>query len=257
MIVVGILNYKRPIEVVENLVNSVNNQEIDDKYKIVLCTDKSDEERSNISKYDNIDNSELNVPESKNAIIKYARKKKAKKVIIIEDDVTINDDEKGTFKRYINTMNDLKVGILFCCYTKTSNFVLTKPSPRILMGYKGLGGAKTDMVSTNRYEVGDFILINLETNELLFNEGLSHFELSEYVFRCWQNDLIPALNQFYDIPDSWEYLGANPGLDSMRNYDEEHLAKEKELVDSIIGDKWKINNNAEDVVNHIRTSLGV
>jgi uncharacterized membrane protein len=262
MIAIGIVNHKRPFKWVDSIIKSCVKQTLfeEQDFNLIISTDNPEEYKD--IKFDRdikieiIDNTELSIAQSKNSIIEKAVELKSTKLFIIEDDIVVDETYNQTFEEYYNLLTDMNLGLVFNCYTKNSNNVINFPSPRLLIGFKG--HANCEMLTTNRHEVGDFSLIDLEKNKERFNEDLKIFDFSEYVFKSWKKGHLPFLNQFFDVPDSWDKIYANTECEtSLRVYKDEEVAKDKEIMDRVVNNEWKVNNELDDVIKYIREQLGV
>jgi hypothetical protein len=151
------------------------------------------------------------------------------------------------------------LGVIFSGYTTVdekpnSNYILTKPSPRVRVKVSGISD-EIDYILTNRHELSDFMLIDLNKNDILFDEELSLFEMSEYVYKCWKSENIPFLNQFFDIHDSWKYFTIRDEIKRVRQFNIDITNKDKNRIHNIIGDGWKIENNIDNVLDFIVDNL--
>lgn len=260
MITVAVLNYRRPINWIEEIISSSLKQSACKKdTNIIICSDLSEDtlKKSSVLKdidFNYIENTGESISKSKNIIIDKAESLKSEKLIIIEDDTIIVDEFDDTFEKYIDVMNDMNLGIIFNCYTKPANYVLSKPSPRLLLGYKG--HAKSEMITTNRHEMCDFLIIDLTKNKERFNEDLIVFESSEFIFKSQKSGAIPFLNQFFDIPDSWLKIKGRE-IDTSRNCENEIVKKDREAMDKVVNGEWHVNNDLNDIITYIRKQLGV
>jgi uncharacterized membrane protein len=60
------------------------------------------------------------------------------------------------------------------------------------------------------------------------------------------------------VPDSWDKIYANTECEtSLRVYKDEEVAKDKEIMDRVVNNEWKVNNELDDVIKYIREQLGV
>ena len=252
MNVVAILNHGRPQEYITDIIDKCLKQSIDiDTF--IISTDSNFTVSAECDSLV-IDNKDTTVAEAKNVILDKASKLGDNvKLFLIEDDVDIFRID--AFEKYLTLMNDLNLGLLFSCYTNTSNYVLTIPSPRVELVYEGR--APSTSVITNRHEASDFIVIDLDKNDTKFDETLTCFEFSEYVFRCHKDGIIPALNQFFDISDSWKYLGKRRNCKSLRKYTDDVIDADKKRMDKLIDNQWTIENDIKVVVDYIRKQIGV
>jgi len=248
MIVAGIINKGRPVSYVRDIIDSVNSQTITPD-KIIVSTNK--EVYTECEEHDAItviSVNDKNVSSAKNSVIKKAMELGATKLFLLEDDIVIHKDE--TFEKYLAVLEVLDLGMMSAGYTNRSNYVLTAPSPRIKFDVTGLTD-KFDAVVTNRHEVADFILIDLEKNKLSFNEDLDYFEFSEYVYQCWKYSYIPGLNQFFDIPNSWDYVGPRPDCPSERANDVKAISADQKKMTDSINNGWVIENDVKIITDYI------
>tara|TARA_E500000178_G_C17038997_1_gene765464 strand:+ start:18513 stop:19295 length:783 start_codon:yes stop_codon:yes gene_type:complete len=260
MITVAVLNYKRPIEWLEGIISSSLKQSVCQiTPNVIICSDESEEtlKKSDVLKdldFTYIENTGESIANSKNKIIEKSIELDTEKLILIEDDTVISDEFDDTFEKYIDLMNDMNLGVIFNCYTKPANYVLTKPSPRLLLGYKG--HAKSEMLTTNRHEMCDFMIIDVVKNKERFNEDLCIFESSEYIFKSQKSGQIPFLNQFFDIPDSWEKISGRE-IDTSRNCENHVVNEDRQKMDKVVNGEWSVNNDLNDIIEYIRKQLGV
>lgn len=254
MIVTGILNKYRPLDYVTSLLMNCLDQTIELDH-IFIYTDKKEavekwidenigSTKTNIVVSDSVHG---NISEAKNRIISDALYINAQRLFIIEDDVEIHRND--TLEKYLALLNNLNIGVVSAGYTNKSNYVLTLPSPRLRFHTKDMFHGFNEII-TNRHEVGDFILINLDTNKLQFDKSLDYFEFSEYIWRCNESGLIPGLNQFFDINDSWEYVSGRE-CDSTRKNDINAIQKDKNVMKKLINNEWKIENNVKTIMDYI------
>lgn len=254
---VAILNYNRPYAYVENLIESIKKQK-DVRCEILVASNQKGKQDDDSEYSDNINYLWCdcdNIADAKNNIINHVRDNKLPfhKLFIIEDDIEILRDD--TLYQYLKTMEVLKLGTIFNSYTNHMNYIITKPSPRTNIKLTGL--CDIDGVTTNRFECGDFILIDLEKNNEMFNTELKYFEFAEWCFRCWKEGHIYALNQFLDIPESWTYIQLRKDCKSLREATDKLINDDRKKMDELIENKWVVENNIGIVVDKIRKTIGV
>jgi len=252
MITVAILNKQRPVSYVRDIIDSINSQTITPD-KIIVSTDH--EVYPDCEEHDAITTIPVNgknVASAKNALLMEALRAGTKRLFLIEDDIEIY--KRDTLEKYISLMDELDLGMVCNGYTNKSNYVLTAPSPRVRFITDDMSKG-FDAVITNRHEVGDFVLINLEKNVLNFAEELDYFEFSEYAFQCYKYGHIPALNQFFDIEDSWKYVGPRPNCSSTRKNDVKAINEDQKKMSEMINNQWRIENDLKVILDYIVLKL--
>lgn len=256
MITVGIVNKNRPLSYVQDILNSVSSQEGLTIDNIIVVTSKQEKASTELifpevlGKIEVMENKAKNVASAKNIVLKKALEFNTTRLFLLEDDIEIKKND--AFVRYLNMLNGLKLGVVNAGYTNKSNYVLTKPSPRIK--FCNIPNADVPSVVTNRHETGDFLLINLEMNKLTFSEELDYFETSEYMFQCWKYSYIPGLNQFFDLPESWEIVGRRR-VATERNSDLKKIQADQQKMTELINNGWTIENNVNVIFDYIVDKL--
>jgi hypothetical protein len=257
MIAVAILNKQRPVTYVYDIISSCLEQTIVPE-KILIHTDNVKQIEDYINASFVTTNPEIefivnkiqtkNVSTAKNSILKEALRAGVSQIFLLEDDIEIYKED--TLEKYLATLNELDLGMIFSGFTNTANYVLTAPSPRIKFDTTGLSKGFNAVV-TNRHEVGDFVLIDLDKNKLTFSEELDYFEFSEYVFQCWKYNYIPGLNQFFDIENSWEYVGPRKDCKSLRENNIKAIKDDQKKMSDIIKNEWVIENDIKKILDYI------
>lgn len=251
MITVGIVNKGRPLSYVQEIIDAVYKQENVKVDKIIISTSKVSEATETLvspdfSIVEMLENKAKNVAGAKNGVLKKALEVGSTRLFLIEDDVDIKSPQ--CFDKYLNLLDGLQLGVVNAGYTNGSNYVLTKPSPRIK--FMNIPNEMVPAVVTNRHEAGDFLVINLEMNKLNFSEELDYFETSEYMFQCWKYSYIPGLNQFFDVPESWELVGRKP-VKTERESDMKKIQADQQKMSELINNGWVIENNVNVIMDYI------
>ena len=68
--------------------------------------------------------------------------------------------------------------------------------------------------------------------------------------------MLPFLNQFFDIPDSWQKIRGRE-IDTSRNCENEVVSKDREAMDKVVNGEWNVNNDLNDIISYVRKQLGV
>ena len=88
----------------------------------------------------------------------------------------------------------------------------------------------------------------------------SHVLLIDQIKTWVEENIFPVLKEDGGplASDSWDKIYVNKECEkTLRNYKDEEVAKDKETMDRVVNEEWKVNNELDDVVKYIREQLGV
>jgi len=193
----GILNYDRPIENVQRIVEQLPG-EMGKNIFVATNNKKLLEDEGPLNGYVKLDST---VASAKNKFLRKARSHAYPYCFIIEDDVILKDPE--IFTKYIDLMNRFKLNLTMYGYHGGSNRALgnSRPNPSVRMRID-----EDEYLLANRYVCSAVMGFRITGKMKMFDDQLKAME-TEYLLKDLTDaDQYPNNGFYIDLDESWTYF---------------------------------------------------
>lgn len=192
-----------------------------------------------------------NVSQVNNCILDEARFAGFRYVHIMHDDIQISPSWNAS--KYEEFMNAMNLGYYFDPKLSPMNYIYDKLSPRLIIHTEKHYSSD---VSVFAFDCPDYCVIDLEKNNLKFDENVEFLYNIEYINRCKKEGLLPFLNFYLDSVTFMGDIKRN-ALFPKKQKQDNWFFKDQVYMQDTLKLEWVADSNIDFVIEYFKKVVKV